>query len=42
MKFLASDDQFIADLPSHDEKEDFRSFDIIQDAEVSDAQLEFG
>src|SRR5262245_55049372 len=39
MKLLSSHDQFVADLPPHDEQNDFRSLDIIQDAEVAGAQL---
>jgi hypothetical protein len=42
MKFLSSHDQLIAHLPPHDEQNDLRSLDIIQDAQVTGAQLELG
>jgi hypothetical protein len=40
MKLLSFHDQFVADLPAHDEQDNLRSLDIIQDAKVPDAQLE--
>jgi hypothetical protein len=42
MKLLALDDQFIAGLPPHHKEDDLISLDIIQDAEVSDAQFKLG
>jgi hypothetical protein len=40
MELLAFHNQFIADFPPHHKQDDLHTFDIIQDAEVADAQLE--
>src|SRR4051794_32846186 len=44
MKLLASHDQGVANLPTHEEEDDLAmiGLNIIEDAEVSDSEFEFG
>jgi hypothetical protein len=39
IKFLAFDDQFVADFSSHDQQDDLVPFNIIQYSQVAGAQL---
>src|SRR5262245_23520164 len=41
MELHSFHDQFVPDLAPHNKQDDLRSLDIVQDAEVADAQLEF-